>query len=324
VSEAVKWGIISTAHINRLVIPGAHASPKVDLVGVASRDRARAEAYAREWEIPRAYGSYEELLEDPEIEAVYISLPNTMHPEWSIRSLEAGKHVLCEKPFSRHPEEIEAAFDAADRAGRLLSEAFMYRHNPQTKRLKQLVDDGAIGELRLVRAAFSYSLYDADNIRLRTDVEGGALMDVGCYCVSGSRLLGGEPESVYGQAFVGETGTDWVFTAQLRFPDDVLAIFDCGTAMPERDELEAVGSEGSLFLDDPWHCRTPVIELRREDGVELIEPEPVDSYRLELENLSDAIRGEGELLLGREDALGQGRTLEALHRSATTNQSVAC
>ena len=228
-SEAVKWGIISTAHINRLVIPGAHESPKVDLVGVASRDRARAETYAREWEIPRAYGSYEELLEDPEIEAVYISLPNTMHCDWSIRAVEAGKHVLCEKPLSRHPEEIEAAFDAADRAGRLLSEAFMYRHNPQTKRLKQLVDDGAIGELRLVRTSFSYSLYDADNIRLRTDVEGGALMDVGCYCVSGSRLLGGEPESVYGQAFVGETGTDWVFTAQLRFPDDVLALFDCGT-----------------------------------------------------------------------------------------------
>ena len=323
-SDAVKWGIISTAHINRLVIPGAHESPKVDLVGVASRDGARAEAYAREWGIERAYGSYEQLLEDPAIEAVYISLPNTMHCEWSIRAVEAGKHVLCEKPLSRHPEEIEAAFDAADRAGRLLSEAFMYRHNPQTKRLRQLVDEGAIGELRLVRSAFSYSLYDADNIRLRTDVEGGALMDVGCYCVSGSRLLGGEPESVFGHAFLGETGTDWVFTGQLRFPGDVLATFDCGTAMPDRDELEAIGSEGSLFLDDPWHCRTPVIEVRRDDGVERIELEPVDSYRLELENLSDAIRGEGELLLGREDALGQGRTLEALHRSAETNQPVPC
>ncbi len=322
-SDAVKWGIISTAHINRLVIPGAHESPKVDLVGVASRDGARAEAYAREWGIERAYGSYEQLLEDPDIEAVYISLPNTMHCEWSIRAVEAGKHVLCEKPLSRHPEKIEAAFDAADRAGRLLSEAFMYRHNPQTKRLRQLVDDGAIGELRLVRSAFSYSLYDADNIRLRTDVEGGALMDVGCYCVSGSRLLGGEPESVFGQAFLGETGTDWVFTGQLRFPGDVLAVFDCGTAMPDRDELEAIGSEGSLFIDDPWHCRTPVIEVRRDDGVERIEPEPVDSYRLELENLSDAIRGEGELLLGREDALGQGRALEALHRSSETNQPVS-
>ena len=114
-----------------------------------------------------------------------------MHREWSIRSLEAGKHVICEKPFSRHPEDVEAAFDAAERAGRLLTEAFMYRHNPQTRKLAELVRDGAIGELRVVRSAFSYSLYDAENIRLRTDVDGGSLMDVGCYCVSGSRLLGG-------------------------------------------------------------------------------------------------------------------------------------
>jgi D-xylose 1-dehydrogenase (NADP+, D-xylono-1,5-lactone-forming) len=324
VADAVKWGIISTAHINRLVIPGAHASPKVDLVGVASRDRARAEEYAREWDIPQAYGSYEELLEDPEIEAVYISLPNTMHPVWSIRALEAGKHVLCEKPFSRHPEEIEAAFDVADRTGRLLSEAFMYRHNPQTKRIKQLVDDGAIGELRLVRTAFSYGLYDAENIRLSTELEGGALMDVGCYCVSGARLVAGEPESVFGQAFVGETGTDWVFTGQLRFPGDVLGIFDCGTALIDRDELEVAGSEGTLFVDDPWHCKKPVIEVRRADGVERIELDPVDSYRLELEDLSDAIRGEGEPLLGRADAVAQGRILEALHRSAETNEPVQC
>ena len=323
-ADAVKWGIISTAHINRLVIPGAHESPKVDLVGVASRDRARAEEYAREWDIPRAYGSYEELLEDPEIEAVYISLPNTLHPEWSIRSLEAGKHVLCEKPFSRHPAEIEVAFDAADRAGRLLSEAFMYRHNPQTKRIKQLVDDGAIGELRFVRTAFSYGLYDAQNIRLSTELEGGALMDVGCYCVSGARLVAGEPESVFGQAFVGETGTDWVFTGQLRFPGDVLGIFDCGTALIDRDELEVAGSEGTLFVDDPWHCKNPVIEVRRADGVERIGLDPVDSYRLELEDLSDAIRGEGEPLLGRADAVAQGRVLEALHRSAETNLPVQC
>src|SRR5436305_5181281 len=173
VADAVKWGIISTADINRKVIPGAHASPKVDLVGVASRDQARAEAYAKEWEIPRAYGSYEALLDDPEIEAVYISLPNTFHCEWSVKALEAGKHVLCEKPMSRNAEEVEAAFETAERVDRLLSEAFMYRHNPQTKRLQELVAGGAIGELRLIRSAFSYALYDEDNIRLRADVDCG-------------------------------------------------------------------------------------------------------------------------------------------------------
>ena len=264
--EPVRWGIVSTAHINRLLIPGAKASPEVELVGVASRDRARAEEYARQWEIERAYGSYEELLADDDIEAVYISLPNNLHVEWSIRSLEAGKHVLCEKPLTRDPGDAEAAFDAAERAGRLLSEAFMYRHNPQTKRLRELVRDGAIGELRLVRAAFSYGLYDEANIRLRPELEGGALMDVGCYCVSGSRLLAGEPETVYGQARIGASGTDWVFGATLRFPGDVIGLFDCGTALVERDELEAIGSEGSLFVDDPWHCKVPGIELRRDDG----------------------------------------------------------
>jgi len=185
------------------------------------------------------------------------------------------------------------------------------------------VEGGAIGELRLVRSVFSYSLYDEENIRLRTEVEGGALMDVGCYCVSGSRLLAGEPERVNGEAWYGPSGTDWVFGATLRFPGDVLATFDCGTALPNRDELEAVGSEGSLFLDDPWHCNVPVIVKRCGDEVERIQLEPEDSYRLELENMSDAIRGEGELLLARDDAMGQARALAALHESATTKKPVA-
>jgi xylose dehydrogenase (NAD/NADP) len=321
--DPVRWGIISTADINRLVIPPAQASARVDLVGVASRTRERADAYAADWGIPRAYGSYEALLADPEIEAVYISLPNTMHCEWSIRAAEAGKHVLCEKPMDSNPAKVVEAFDAADRAGKLLMEAFMWRHNPQTTRLRQLLDEGAIGELRLVRSCFSYGLYDADNIRLRPDVEGGALMDVGCYCISGSRLVAGEPELVYGQQWTGPSGTDWVFTASLRFPGDVLGQFDCGTALPERDELEAIGSEGSLFVDDPWHCHRPVIELRRDGGVERIELEPADSYGLELENLSDAIRGEGEPLLGRDDAVAQARVIDGLFRSAAAGQAVS-
>jgi predicted dehydrogenase len=245
-----------------------------------------------------------------------------LHVEASIQALEAGKHVLCEKPLSRHADQVEAAFDTADRVGRLLSEAFMYRHNPQTKRAKELVDSGAIGELRVVRSAFSFSLYDEENIRLRTDVDGGSLMDVGCYTVSGSRLFAGEPSRVFGEAWFGPSETDWVFGGTLRFPGNVVAVFDCGTAMPDRDELEAIGSEGSIFLDDPWHCFVPVIELRREGSIELIEFEPVDSYRLELENVSDAIRGEGELLLGREDAVGQALALEALHESAANGISV--
>jgi predicted dehydrogenase len=147
-------------------------------------------------------------------------------------------------------------------------------------------------------------------------------MDVGCYCVNGSRLLAGEPESVYGEAYVGPTGTDWVFAGTMRFPGGVLAEFDCGTCLPDRDELDAVGTEGSLFLDDPWHCRRPVLELRRTDGVERIELRSEDSYRLELENLSRAIRGEAALLLGRDDGVAQTRALGALYESAETGRPV--
>ena len=323
VGDAVKWGFLSTANINDKLLPGAEASPDVELVAVASRDLGRAKAYARERGIEHAYGSYEDLLADPKIEAVYISLPNSMHVEWSIQALEAGKHVLCEKPLSRHPEDVERAFDAAEKAGRILMEAFMYRHNPQTKRLKELVEGGAIGRLRLVRAAFSFPLDDAANVRLNDELEGGGLMDVGCYCISGSRLLAGEPESVYGEQVGAPSGVDELFTGTLRFAADVLAEIDCGLVLPERDELEAIGEEGSIFLDDPWHCRKPVIEVRREEGTERIELEPEDSYRLQLENMSAAIRGGAEPLLGREDALGQARAIEALYRSADEGRAIS-
>ena len=319
---SVRFGILSTARINEQVMAGARESELVEVAAIGSRDQARAEEYAREHGIPRAQGSYEELLTDPELDAIYISLPNSLHVEWSIRALEAGKHVLCEKPLSRRPDDVERAFDVADRTGLLLTEAFMYRHNPQTARLQELVAGGAIGQLRAVRAAFSFTLSDPANIRLSSDLDGGALMDVGCYCVSGSRLLAGEPERVFGVAST-ESGVDVAFAGTMSFPGEVVIQFDCGLKLPLRDELEAIGTEGSIFLDDPWHARKPVIELRRQDGVEEIVLEPVDSYRLELENLADAIEGRGELRLGREDALGQARTIDALYRSAETGEAVA-
>jgi xylose dehydrogenase (NAD/NADP) len=322
---AVTWGILSTADINRKLLAGAAESDEVEIVAVASRELGRAEEYARQWGIERAYGSYDELLADPEVEAVYNPLPNSMHVEWSIKALEAGKHVLCEKPMDRDPAAVERAFDVADRTGLLLAEAFMWRHNPQTKRVVELLAAGVVGELRLVRSAFSYAKFDVDDIRLRPDVQGGGLMDVGCYCVSGSRtLVGDEPVAVSGHAYVGPTGTDWVFAGVLRFPGDVLATFDCGTALAPRDELEAIGTEGALFLDDPWHCKAPVIEVRRNGAtVERIEVPFEDSYRLELEDLCRAIRQGGRPLLGREDAVAQARTIDALFRSAAEGRVVA-
>ena len=319
----MRLGILSTARINRAVLTGARLSDRVEVVAVASRDAARAEAYAREHEIERAHGSYESLLEDPGVDAVYISLPNSLHVPWSIRALEAGKHVLCEKPLDRHPAEVERAFGAADRAGRILMEAFMYRHHPQTKRLAELVREGAIGELRLVRSSFSFPLYDETNVRLRPELDGGSLMDVGCYCVSGSRLVAGEPLTVSAHQVVGPTGVDVRFAATMSFPGGALAHFDCGLDLANRGELEAVGSEGTIVVRDPWLIREAALELRRGGDLELVEIENPNRYQLELENLAGAIRGEEEPLLGRDDALGQARAIEALYEAAETAQVVS-
>ncbi|MGZ4321289.1 MAG: Gfo/Idh/MocA family protein [Solirubrobacteraceae bacterium] len=318
----IRWGIMSTARINSKFLEGARQSSALEILAVASRERETAERYAAENGIERAYGGYDALLADPDVDAVYISLPNSMHVEWSVRALEAGKHVLCEKPLGRRAADVNRAFDVADREGRLLMEAFMYRHNPQTRRLVELVRDGAVGRVRLIRSAFSFAEADPANVRLTTALDGGALMDVGCYCVSGSRLIAGEPQRVGAEQVAGGDGVDIVLAATMRFADDVLAHFDAGLALNTRDELEVVGDEGSLFLDDPWHCLEPVIEMRRHDTCERIEIEVVNSYRLEAENMSAAIRGEAPLLLDRADALGQARTIEALYEAADTGLPV--
>lgn len=315
----VRWGILSTARINDEIIGGAAESDRVEIVAVASRDARRAKAYAREKGIERSYGSYEALLEDPDVEAVYVPLPNGMHIPWTMRSLEAGKHVLCEKPLSRRVDDVVRAFDLADSAGLVLSEGFMWRHHPQTKKLGELLRDGAIGRLRVVRASFSFELagrHGPDDTRFDPQLDGGSLMDVGCYCVSAIRFAGGEPERFQAEQVVGESGVDVVFAATMRLPGDALGHFDCGFVLPSRDEVEVVGEQASLFVDDPWHARSPVIELRRDGEVERIEVERANSYRLELENVSDAIRGEGQLLLGRDDATGQARVIEALYEAA--------
>jgi predicted dehydrogenase len=320
----VRWGLLSTARINRHVLEGARLSDRVEVVAVASRELERAQAYAREHGIERAHGSYEALLDDRKVEAVYVSLPNALHAEWTVRALAAGKHVLCEKPFSRRAREVEEAFDLAEREGLVLSEGFMWRHHPQTATLVRLVAEGAIGRLRMVRASFSFQLataHGADDTRFRPELDGGALMDVGCYCVNAIRLFGGEPERVYGEQLAGPSGVDVCFAATLRLPDDVAAHFDCGFVLPFRDELELVGEDASIFVDDPWHVRAPGIEVRRE-STKRVEIAAANSYRLELENVSDAIRARAELLLGRGDAVGQAAALEALYESAETGVPV--
>jgi xylose dehydrogenase (NAD/NADP) len=314
----MRLGLLSTASIGRAIVRNRDATG-IELVAVASRDLERAQAFAREHAIDRAHGSYEALLADDDVDAVYVALPNTLHVEWSVRALEAGKHVLCEKPLTRVPEEAERAFDAADRAGRVLMEGFMYRHHPQTRKLQELLAAGAIGRLRAIHAAFTFAMGAEDNVRFDATLGGGALLDVGCYCVSGSRLLAGEPHTVSAERVLGPTGVDVSFFGTMRFDDDVVAQFRSSLAVPWHQRLEAVGDEGTAVVEIPWNPRPPARVLLNGEAIEV---EEVDHFRLELENFAEAAAGRAEPLVTRADSLGQARTLHALIRAAESGAPV--
>ncbi len=316
----LRLGLLSTAKINGALLAGVPAS--VAIVAVASRDRARADAYARERGIERSYGSYEALLDDGSVDAVYISLPNGLHHEWTMRAVEAGKHVLCEKPYSRRPADVEAAWDAAMARGLVVAEALMWRHHPQVRRTKNLVEEGAIGRLRLIRSSFSVRLLDLDDHRMLSELDGGALMDLGCYCVNAARLLGGEPVHVLGEQVLASSGVDADFCGILRFPHGVIAQLDVSFTVPSHQRLEVVGDEGTLVLDAPFRPDWGFeVTLVRGEEVETLDVPQANPYRLELEDFAAAARGERAPLLGRDDALGQARTIAALYRSAETGSA---
>jgi len=324
-TERLRVGILSTAKINNAILTGARASAGAEVVAVASRDRGRAEAYAAEKGIPRAHGSYEALLADEAVEVVYVPLPNSMHLPWSVKALEAGKHVLCEKPLSPRAADVEAAFDAAERAGRILMEGFMWRYHPATEKVVSLVRGGAIGNLRVVRSAFGFALDPAaDNVRWSSELEGGAMMDVGCYCVSALRLLAGEPERVSAELVAGGDGVDARLAGVLRFGGDVLGTFDCAFDVPYRAGIEVVGSTGTIVSLDPWHGQSPVVRiLRPETDPEEVAVEAANPYAGELDDLARAVREGSSPRLGRADAVGQARTIEALYRAARDGGPIA-
>ncbi len=305
----VRIGLLTTAGINRKLLAQRYDGAPYTFEAVGSRDLARAEAYAGEHGLARAHGSYEELLADHDLDAVYIALPNALHHEWTMRALAAGKHVLCEKPHSRRPEQVEQAWDDAARRGLVLMEAYMWRHSRQTALMVELLPE--IGELRAITATFSFALDWEEDVRLVRDLGGGSLLDVGCYCVSAARLLAGcEPDRVYAEQATGRGGVDEGFAGVLRF-GEVLATFHCGFGGEHRG-LAALGSKGELRATDPWHASEARVFLNGEEHA----AEDIDPYRLELENFAAAVRGDATPLLGRADALGQARTLDALLRSA--------
>ena len=313
----VRLGILGTGGILDRFLPGAERSASTAVVAIASRDSERARAAAAARGIARGFGSYDELLADPQIDAVYLCLPNVMHHEWTMRSLAAGKHVLCEKPYTTRAVEVDEAHDLADARGLVLTEGFMWRHGPHATRFAAEI--GRVGELRTIRSTFSFQTASDDDIRLSAGLEGGSLMDVGTYCVSASRLLAGrEPIAAVGVAWPAPSGVDERFSGILDFGDGLTATLTSGFRS-RHSGIEAIGSEGSLRLDDPFAGRAT--QLVGSDGWSVDIPK-VDPYELELDDFAAAIRGEHPPRLGRADMLGQARALAALYRSAATGARV--
>ena len=321
----LRWGILGTARINRALVPPLGASGRNELLAVASRSLERAEAEARQWGIPRTFGSYEALLADPAIDVVYIPLPNGLHAEWTERAARAGKHVLCEKPLVLSLEEADRMASVARETGVVIAEAFMYRHHPQTAKVRELVAGGAIGVPRLVRGAFTFTLTREHDVRLDPAQGGGSLWDVGCYPVSFARyVLGEEPVEAFGWQVTGPTGIDETFVGQLRFPQGALAAFDCGFRAPLRTLLEVVGSEGTLTVPRPFKPGlVEQIVLRRGDQSETIEVAGQELYLGEVEDMADAIRLGRPPRVTLTDSRGNAAALLALLRSAREGRPVA-
>ena len=289
--RVLNWGLLSTARINRALIPPLRSSARNRLAAVASRTQEAADAYAREWKIDRGFGSYEALLEDPEIDVIYNSLPNHMHAEWSIRAMQAGKHVLCEKPMALTLEEVDAMTAASKETGKVLTEAFMYRHHPQTLLVQKMADDGELGRIQLIRGVFTFTLKREDDIRLHKETGGGSIWDVGCYPISYARaIMGQEPVEVFGWQITGAGGADMTFVGQMRFPNDVYAQFDCGFISPSRTFMEITGTEAVLNIPTPFKpgLRESIV-LTQGEQERRIDIQGEQLYIGEVEDMAEAV-----------------------------------
>lgn len=314
----LRWGILGCARINRSLLPAFAASDRNTLGAIASRSLAKAEEAARAAGVPRAHGSYEALLADRELDAVYIPLPNSLHVEWTVRALQAGKHVLCEKPLALSTADVDRVAEASRAAGRLAAEAFMYRHHPQTRRVRELLASGRIGVPRLVKGAFTFNLTAPADVRLDPSLGGGSLWDVGCYPVSYARtVLAEAPDRACGWQVLGPTGVDLAFVGQLHFPSGALAQFDCGFQAPFRTGIEIVGSEGTLTVEHPFKPgAAEALRLRCGDHEERIAVGGPELYLGEIDDLADAVRLGRSPLVSLDDTRLNTATLVALYRSA--------
>jgi D-xylose 1-dehydrogenase (NADP+, D-xylono-1,5-lactone-forming) len=314
--ESIRWGILGVANIAlRAVIPAIQRSRNGRVVAIASRSRARAEDAARQFDISRAHASYEALLDDPDVQAVYIPLPNSLHHPWTLRCAEAHKHVLCEKPLALSPEDCQEMIAACRRQRVTLMEAFMYRFHPRTERVAHLVAEGALGEVRFVRASFTIHVRDSrDNIRLRPDLGGGALYDVGCYAINVSRMILGEPQSAHAFGYVSEYGVDDLVSGVLKFGARQFAALDCSLSLAPRKEYEIVGTDGRLEVPNAFVPGTTDAEIHLIRGTErsVVTIPGADQYQRMVEHFADVVLTGATLRLPPEDAVGNLRVITAL------------
>ncbi len=332
--QPVKWGIIGVARIGmEKVIPAMQEGDGIEIVGIASRDQARADAARRELGIAKAYGAYEDLLADPEIEAVYNPLPNHLHVPWTKKALEAGKHVLCEKPLGMNAHEAATLVEARDQAKKLLQEAFMVKCHPQWLKAKALIDEGRIGEPRAASGIFSYMNTDPRNVRNIADIGGGGIMDIGCYMTLMSRwMLGAEPERVVALVERDPTfHTDRLASALFDFGDGRQAAWTTSTQLVPTQRFTILGTKGRITVLIPCNapadrpCRITVDDGRDlfGGGEEVIEIPACNQYRLQGEMFSKAVRGLGPLAMTMEDSIANMKVLDALFASEETRAWVA-
>jgi predicted dehydrogenase len=320
-----KWGLLSTANINRRVIPAIRESKRGELVAVSSRDKNKATAYAQKWGIPLAYGSYQDMLDSGEIDVVYISLPNHLHSEWSIKAMEAGVHVLCEKPFAITLEQVDAMVAAKYKTGMVLAEAFMYRHHPQTKIAGEIVHSGKLGDITLFRGAFDFAFTNQENVRLVSEWGGGCLWDVGVYPLSFAQfVMNGSPEWVSGAQLLGKTGVDEVFVGQMGYSGDRFAQISAAFQTPFHTFVEVIGTDGRLFINMPFvGVNEGVMTFIPKNGdPETIRVPDKNLYLGEIEDMNAAILDRKPNYLTLQETRDHVRTVLTLYESARSREVV--
>ncbi len=318
----MRWGILSTARITEEFVSAVRAQGQSEVVAVASRDPARAKDWARRFRVPHSHGSYEDLLDRSDVDAVYVPLPNSMHAEWTIKALEAGKHVLCEKPMALKVADVDRVFAAAARVNRLVMEGFMFRHHPVTRKWIELVGNGALGEIVSIRTWHGFTVGDKTDIRYSASLGGGALADLGCYCIAGTLLaLAGVPLASSAIQAMAESGVDESTHALLSFGSGAVSQIDCSMRIPESAGLHIVSTDGQIEIPQPWfpHLQPRFWLVDRDGHRQPVEAPGPDSYVLEIDNFVKAAAGQEEPAVDRDLSTRVVATLALIEATAITS-----